>query len=657
MISVNTNFVNTAKALAHTPCAKLVCTDGQTTKTFTKNEFQSFSVERSACVSGTFTLGSTVAGVFTATLLTSALRGAGFATLANLKVTAYMGYVVNGSEVYLQEGIFYLDDSETTDKGLFTEVKGYDLFMSPVMDEPINTTFLEGFSSTLTPQQAFAALAAAYPAYSFSYSNIDSTGTTPVFVDETMTIRDVLSRLAISAGCNLIVSPTEVITCVFPATEPANMSSVPASRTFGTRDFKSCEIDARDKTYITYLECDVQSDSGSVKAQYPDASVISALAPYSVGLSYDNSYFTDSSVLATVYQRFMPYVYTGQSYRNLHYQGHNLDLRGFPYLEPFDGCAVTRRRTDGTNETFFLVPFTVKHTYNGAIVTNLSATTIQQTQNTQSSASTRSSMATQAVAASITDLRSQTQAIYAVCPTAASSAAKVADIANFNLFAGVAVTVLFENINAVDNPTLNISGTGAFPIYANNLALTNPSPYQWRAGQVVSLVFAPANGNLPNRWAMVDANPANFCDFVWVDENDHTKGRVLRVSADADATSFHTDIGADSIRLKHGADTQLGITSDTITIGADPTRQMVMNSSGVNITNGDARLSMQSQSLTLETTGSAASKTVITSSEMNTPIVNHQQALFTNENDATGYTYVIEHRSNGHLTFKGFQSS
>ena len=648
MISVNTNFVNTAKALAHTPCAKLVCTDGQTTVTFTKSDIQSFSVERSACASGTFTLGSTVAGTFTATLLTSSLTSANFATLANLKVTAYMGYVVNGSEVYLQEGVFYLDDSETTDKGLFTDVKGYDLFMSAGMDEPISTDFLQVFEDSLTPQQAFAAIESAYD-WTFDYSAVASTGTMPVIIDGQMTVRDVLSRLAIAAGCNLIVSPTETITCVFPATQPDSISDVPAALTFGTRDFKSCEIDARDKTYITYLGCQVQLDTGTEDVQYPDASTIQTLAPNSVGLTYDNTYFTDSSALQTVYGRFMPYTFSGQSYRNLFYQGHSMDLRGFPYIEPFDGLAVTRRKTDGTNETFFLVPFTVKQTYNGAIVTSISASTIQQTQNTQSSSSTRSSVTTQAISSSISELRSQTQAIFGTCVTSAAVGAKTVDISNFNLFPGVAVTVQFENVNTVNNPTLNVSDTGAFPIYANNAPLTNPSPYQWKAGQLVSFVFAAA----PNRWAMVEANPANFCDFV----SDGGSGRVLQISAEADASTFHTDIGADSIKLKYGTTTQLGITSNSITIGADPSQQMTMNNAGVTITNGNAKVSLGGDSMTLETTGSAASRTVITSSEMNTPIVNHQQALFTNENDATGYTYVIQHRSNGHLTFKGFISS
>lgn len=53
---------------------------------------------------------------------------------------------------------------------------------------------------------------------------------------------------------------------------------------------------------------------------------------------------------------------------------------------------------------------------------------------------------------------------YAVCSTASGTAAKTVSLDNFSLVTGARIIVQFANANRQANPTLNVSGTGAYPI-------------------------------------------------------------------------------------------------------------------------------------------------------------------------------------------------
>lgn len=640
MINVSTAFKNTALSLVKSPCAKLVCTDGVNTVTLDSHTIQSFELERSACVSSTFTLGSTVATTFKATVLTSALSS--FTSLDQLQVTAHMGFVINGVETYIQEGIYYLDDSQTTNKGLFTDVTGYDLFMSKSFDQTIEPSFIENFGTSMSPSAAFAALEEVYTGLSFDYSAVpsDPADNIPVLIDDTMSLRTVLSRLAIASGCNLMISPMGVITCVYP-TFVTELNLTPSN-------FKTCDIDGRDKTYVAYLTCEVEGEEESETAQYP------ALIPGDdcVGLEFDNTYFSTDAALQTIYERFIPLtVNPDAGYRCLAYQGHTLDTGGFPFMEPLDQLTVTRRKPNGTTETFTLLPLTVKHSYNGALKTTFSATTIQQTQSVSSSTSAQTAATTKSIVNRISTLRNQVVAIYGACGTSELITEKAVDVSGFNLFNGVTITVKFQYENTVDNPTMNVNSTGAFPIYANNAPLTYPSPYSWKAGQIVTFVFAN------DTWMIANANPANFCGFV----DDGNGGRVLQISSDADANSFHTDIGSSQIALKYGGTTQLAIDSNSIVIGANATQQMVLNSQGLSLTNNDASLVMTTQtdgngdvhSTVILSSGASASETTLSDSQLSTATVEHQQAKFTNASSAASTAnYILEKRKNGHLSIK-----
>lgn len=57
---------------------------------------------------------------------------------------------------------------------------------------------------------------------------------------------------------------------------------------------------------------------------------------------------------------------------------------------------------------------------------------------------------------------------FGTCSTPGATAAKICDIEDFSLKENVHVTVHFENSNTANTPTLNISNTGAKPIYYKN---------------------------------------------------------------------------------------------------------------------------------------------------------------------------------------------
>lgn len=76
---------------------------------------------------------------------------------------------------------------------------------------------------------------------------------------------------------------------------------------------------------------------------------------------------------------------------------------------------------------------------------------------------------------------------YATCSTDANTAAKVATCSNFELVKGATVNVWFTKRNNVNNPTLNVNGTGAKPIIANNSG--SYSYCNWFAGETVHFVY------------------------------------------------------------------------------------------------------------------------------------------------------------------------
>ena len=61
---------------------------------------------------------------------------------------------------------------------------------------------------------------------------------------------------------------------------------------------------------------------------------------------------------------------------------------------------------------------------------------------------------------------------YGTCSTAAGTAAKTVSCSNFTLVTGAEITVKFTVTNTASNPTLNVNGTGAKPIYYRGSAIS-----------------------------------------------------------------------------------------------------------------------------------------------------------------------------------------
>lgn len=75
---------------------------------------------------------------------------------------------------------------------------------------------------------------------------------------------------------------------------------------------------------------------------------------------------------------------------------------------------------------------------------------------------------------------------YGVCSTASGTTAKTVSITNFSLMTGAKITVKFGNGITCENATLNVSGTGAKPIYYKNAAL---HANYVKAGTIVEFVY------------------------------------------------------------------------------------------------------------------------------------------------------------------------
>lgn len=80
------------------------------------------------------------------------------------------------------------------------------------------------------------------------------------------------------------------------------------------------------------------------------------------------------------------------------------------------------------------------------------------------------------------------KAKYGKCTTDADVIDKKVTIQGFKLFDGAMITVFFSHSNTAENPTLNVNGTGAMPIWVKGAAIT--SAHYWRYTDVVDFVYS-----------------------------------------------------------------------------------------------------------------------------------------------------------------------
>lgn len=91
----------------------------------------------------------------------------------------------------------------------------------------------------------------------------------------------------------------------------------------------------------------------------------------------------------------------------------------------------------------------------------------------------------------VTTIEEVTAPKYGVCDSANDTVAKTVSIPNFLLVTGSTVFVKFTNNNSVNNPTLNVNGTGDYPIYryGTTAAGSTNATTGWPAGSVIALTF------------------------------------------------------------------------------------------------------------------------------------------------------------------------
>lgn len=89
------------------------------------------------------------------------------------------------------------------------------------------------------------------------------------------------------------------------------------------------------------------------------------------------------------------------------------------------------------------------------------------------------------------DLFPVATSLYGTCTTPAATAAKVVTLAEYDaLMEGSSVRVKFTYSNTADEPTLNVNGTGALPIYQYGI---NPPgkdvPTSWAANSIITFTY------------------------------------------------------------------------------------------------------------------------------------------------------------------------
>ena len=90
---------------------------------------------------------------------------------------------------------------------------------------------------------------------------------------------------------------------------------------------------------------------------------------------------------------------------------------------------------------------------------------------------------------------------YGYCETEAATAAKVVDMTGFKLVTGATIYVKFKEKNSASNPTLNVNGTGAKPIYRYGTTAigSDASVNSWADNAVVSFTY-DGNGWIEHYW-------------------------------------------------------------------------------------------------------------------------------------------------------------
>ena len=161
------------------------------------------------------------------------------------------------------------------------------------------------------------------------------------------------------------------------------------------------------------------------------------------------------------------------------------------------------------------------------------------------------------------DKQTTVDSFYGTCSTAAATAAKVITVVdtenNFSLRPGVLVTVKFDNVNTANNPTFNVNGTGAKPVYYNTAAITTGN--LWVGGNTRPAIYVYDG----TQWVWMGHSIDNNTTYTAMSKAELTTGT---------ATTLRT-VRADYLKA--------GIES---LIGSTPTQSVLVNPTTTPTANG-----------------------------------------------------------------------
>lgn len=141
---------------------------------------------------------------------------------------------------------------------------------------------------------------------------------------------------------------------------------------------------------------------------------------------------------------------------------------------------------------------------------------------------------------------------YGICATDANVSTKVVDMDGFVAIEGATIHIKFTNTNTVDNPTLNVNGTGGFPImlYGSTHVGDNSLTTGWPAGAVISFTLVKEN----NAWQ-------------WVRDLSINTDTTYTIDQTYDGTSTNAQSG---VAVKQAIDA-LDVSNITANLGANKT--------------------------------------------------------------------------------------
>ena len=362
MLNVGTDAVNDFLSSSPESKASLTVTNGSMSAVLGPESIKSVSWTWKAC-DGQFSYGSCIACEAEMSILSSALPSGIIEDGAHIVIDiVYQSRKVHACSVYV-------DDSITTNDGLFTTIKAFDLMYGKEMQRVCPRFGTEPTATIRSAKDAAASASgitiATPPALNGDLGDskmlVGSEGS-----DSEQTCRDVVSRIALSSA-----------TCA-RATVRANgtdwvrffrlYSSVGASvavKLNGKHVMNGgFQWDGRDSSHIGRYMVNTASETGAVTTYF---------------------YYPQSPDMSKTYMEIDSAAFSNVRYFNewakrvasceMDYRGFSLDCVGVPFIEPFDKVEYTD--IDGSTSTIY--PFSTTHTYNGAWSTSMAASPMDAT--------------------------------------------------------------------------------------------------------------------------------------------------------------------------------------------------------------------------------------------------------------------------------------